>query len=132
LNATAASFALAGYAAIRRRRVARHRACMLAAAACSALFLVTYVWHHAQVGSVPYVGPRWARLLYLSILVPHVVLSAALVPLLPLTLWWALSGAVERHRRLARWTLPVWLVVSVTGVLVYAFVYHGNQSFAAR
>lgn len=131
LNACAGLCLLFGYAAIRRREVERHRAWMLAAAGLSAAFLVSYVWHHAQVGSVRFVGPPWLRAVYLSVLLPHVLLSAALVPLVPLTLWWGWKRAVERHRGLARWTLPIWLVVSATGVLVYFFVYHWNAAPAA-
>lgn len=126
LNAGSAVCLLFGYAAIRRRLVSRHRRWMLSAAALSAAFLVSYVWHHYHVGSVPFIGPRWLRLTYLSVLLPHVVLSAAIVPLVPLTLWWGWQHEVARHRRLARWTLPLWLVVSATGVLVYVFVYHWN------
>lgn len=125
-NGASATCLLLGYAAIRRRAVHVHRRWMLSAAVLSAAFLVSYVWHHYHVGSVPFVGPRWLRLTYLSVLLPHIVLSAAIVPLVPLTLWWGWHQEVERHRRLARWTLPLWLIVSATGVLVYLFVYHWN------
>jgi|DewCreStandDraft_1066081.scaffolds.fasta_scaffold00864_8 putative membrane protein len=118
-----------GWLAIRMRRVRWHRGWMLTAAGLSACFLVSYVVHHYQVGSVRFVGPAWLRALYLAVLVPHVVLSAAMVPLVLTTLWRALSADFARHRRVARWTLPLWLVVSVTGVLVYWMLYHLSPSF---
>lgn len=96
---------------------------MLSAFATSTLFLVSYLTYHYQVGSVPFEGRGWVRLLYFSVLIPHTVLAAAIVPLVLVTLVRALRGRFERHKRLARWTLPLWLYVSVTGVAVYGMLY---------
>ncbi len=123
LNASAAVLLLAGYAAIRSRRQAWHRAAMIAALACSALFLASYLTYHFQVGSRRYPGEGGWRTLYFAILVSHTVLAAALIPLVPLTVVRALRGRFPRHRALARWTLPVWLYVSVTGVVIYGMLY---------
>lgn len=124
LNATATLLLLAGYDRVRRRRIAAHRACMLAAFAVSVLFLTSYVVYHYQAGSVRFPGAGVARGLYLAVLFTHVVL-AAVVPLLAVaTLYLALRGDFVRHRRVARWTLPVWLYVSVTGVVIYVVLYH--------
>ncbi len=124
LNATSAVLLALGFGFIRRRRVAAHRACMVAAFAASTLFLVSYVVYHAQAGSVPFRGRGWVRPVYFALLLSHIVLAAAIVPLALTTLYQALSGRFARHRRIARWTLPVWLYVSVTGVLVYLLLYH--------
>lgn len=125
LNASAVVAMVLGYRAIRRRRVGVHRACMLSAVGLSALFLVSYLVYHAQVGSRPYGGTGWMRGAYFAILLSHTVLAAAIVPLVALTLGRALRGRFDRHVRLARWTLPLWLYVSVTGVVVYLMLYHG-------
>ena len=119
LNATATVLLGTGYVFIRRRRIAAHRACMIAAFVASSLFLITYLIHHAQVGSVPFHGPAWLRPVYFGILVPHIVLAAVVVPLALTTIDRAWRGRFDRHRRLARVTLPIWLYVSVTGVVVY-------------
>jgi len=124
LNATCAALLAAGWLAIRRRRVAVHRACMLAACVASALFLVSYVVYHAVSGSRPFGGQGWIRAVYFPILVSHVVLAAVMVPFVLTTVYRALSGQFDRHVPLARRTLPVWLYVSVTGVLVYLLLYH--------
>jgi uncharacterized membrane protein YozB (DUF420 family) len=125
LNASAAVAIVLGYAAIRRGRVQTHRACMLSAVGLSTLFLASYLVYHAQVGSRPYGGAGWTRAVYLAILLTHVVLAAAIVPLVGTTLYRALRAQFARHARLARWTLPIWLYVSVTGVVVYWMLYHG-------
>lgn len=122
-NATAASLLIAGWTAIRRRLVAVHRACMLGALGASTVFLVGYLLHHARVGSVAFAGPDWLRPVYFAILVPHILLSAVVLPLALATVWLAWRGRFARHRRLARWTLPLWLYVSVSGVLVYWMLY---------
>ena len=124
LNATAAILLSAGYACIRRRRVAAHRACMVAAFVVSSAFLITYLLHHAQVGSVRFEGPSWLRTVYLALLVPHIVLAAAVVPLALTAIHRAWREDFSSHRRVARVTFPVWLFVSVSGVLVYALLYH--------
>jgi putative membrane protein len=123
LNATSTILLVTGWLCIRRRWIAAHRACMLAAFGASAAFLVGYIVHHARVGSVPFGGEGAARTLYFAVLVPHIVLSAVVVPLALVTLWYAWRGHFARHRRLARWTLPVWLYVSASGVTVYWMLY---------
>ncbi len=125
LNGTAAILLVTGFACIRARRIAAHRACMLAAVAVSAIFLACYLAYHCQVGSVPYRGTGWMRRAYFSILLSHTVLAVVIVPMVLRTLWFALKGQLAGHRRLARWTLPLWVYVSVTGVLVYLMLYRG-------
>jgi uncharacterized membrane protein YozB (DUF420 family) len=124
LNGSAAAFLITGYYFIRRRNVRAHRACMLTAFALSSLFLVTYLLHHAQVGSVPFRGTGVLRTLYLAILLPHVLLAAPVVPLALFTIWRGYTGRVPAHRKVARWTLPIWLYVSVSGVVIYWMLYH--------
>jgi putative membrane protein len=124
LNGTSAVLLSAGYVCIRRRRVAAHRACMVTAFGISVLFLVSYLVYHAQAGSVPFAGQGLVRPVYFGLLLSHIVLAAAIVPLALVTLYRAWSERFDRHRRIARWTLPVWLYVSVTGVLVYWMLYH--------
>jgi len=124
LNGAAAALLVAGWRFVRRRRIAPHRACMLAAAVVSLAFLVSYVTYHALAGSRPFPGQGWIRSVYFVLLVSHVVLAAAVTPFVLTTLWRALSGDIARHRRIARVTLPVWLYVSVTGVIVYWMLYH--------
>lgn len=126
LNALAALALLTGYLAIRRRRVGLHRACMASAVALSALFLLGYVVYHWQVGSRRFPGAGAVRAVYLAILVSHTLLAMAVLPLVAVTLGRALRGELARHVRIARWTLPVWLYVSVTGVAVYWLLYHGR------
>ncbi len=124
LNATCAALLVAGWMAIKRRRIAVHRACMLAACVASALFLVSYVVYHALAGSRPFTGQGWIRAVYFPLLISHVVLAAVMVPFVLTTVYRALAGQYARHVPLARRTLPVWLYVSVTGVLVYVLLYH--------
>jgi putative membrane protein len=123
LNASSGVCLLLGYVCIRRRKVAQHRACMLSAFGLSSTFLVTYLLHHAQVGSVPYRGTGWLRPLYYSILLPHVLLAGLIVPLALFTVYRAWTGNLGGHRRIARYTLPLWLFVSVSGVVVFAMLY---------
>jgi putative membrane protein len=124
LNATSATLLTLGWMAIRRRRIALHRACMLAACGISTLFLVSYVSYHYLAGSRPFMGRGWIRWVYFPILVSHILLAAAMVPFVLTTAYRALSGDFARHVRIARLTLPVWLYVSVTGVVVYLLLYH--------
>ena len=124
LNATAAVLLATGWFLIRSGRVAAHRRCMIAAFVTSSLFLVSYVIYHAQAGSKPYLGTGVMRVVYFTILIPHVVLAAAVLPLAIVTLRRGLRRDDVRHRRLARITLPLWLFVSVTGVVVYVMLYH--------
>jgi len=123
LNATSAALLLLGWTLIRRGQRDAHRRAMTAAFACSGLFLVSYLVYHAQVGSVRFAGTGTVRTLYFAILLTHTVLAAAVAPMAVTTFVLAWKGRFERHRRLARWTLPVWLYVSVTGVVVYVMLY---------
>lgn len=123
LNATSGVLLLAGYYFIRRRSVYAHRACMVAALVVSGLFLVSYVVYHSNYGSVRFTGRGAVRTVYFVVLVTHVVLAAAIVPLVVLTVRRALRADYIRHRRIARWTYPLWLYVSVTGVVVYLMLY---------
>jgi uncharacterized membrane protein YozB (DUF420 family) len=124
LNATSAALLAIGWTAIRRRRIALHRACMLAACGVSTLFLVSYVTYHYAAGSRAFMGQGWIRWIYFPILVSHIILAAVMVPFVLMTAYRALSGDYVRHVRIARLTLPVWLYVSVTGVVVYLLLYH--------
>lgn len=123
LNATAAILLLAGYIAIRRRHVHAHRACMLGAFAVSVAFGISYCIYHYHVGDVRFGGEGWIRPVYFSILISHITLATAIVPLVLITLGRALRGRFAKHRRIARWTWPIWMYVSVTGVVVYLMVY---------
>ena len=125
LNATAGVLLFAGWLMIRGGRITAHRRCMLAAFTASSLFLVSYVVFHAQAGSRPFTGQGPARAVYFAILISHVVLAAAIVPLALVTLTRALRGDFVRHRRIARWTFPIWMYVSVTGVVIYWMLYGG-------
>jgi uncharacterized membrane protein YozB (DUF420 family) len=124
LNATSALLLVLGYVAIRRRDVHAHRRLMLTAFATSTLFLLSYVRYHLAVGSVPFGHAGWLRTLYFTILIPHVILAAVIVPLALWTLSHAWRGRYHRHARIAKITLPLWLYVSVTGVIVYLMLYH--------
>jgi putative membrane protein len=123
LNSLSAAFLITGYYFIRSKRVDAHRACMLSAFGCSTLFLISYLVYHYQVGSVPFKSQGWIRTVYFTILITHTILAAAVVPLALMTLSRALKGRFPAHRRIARWTFPVWLYVSVTGVVVYVMLY---------
>lgn len=123
LNATSAALLTAGYYYIRTGRRERHKACMVAALVVSGLFLASYLVYHFQVGSVPFQGTGPIRVVYFTILISHVVLAMAIVPLVLVTVSRALAGRFDRHRAIARWTLPLWLYVSVTGVMVYWMLY---------
>lgn len=124
LNASAAVLLVWGYTLIRRKRVETHRKVMTAAFVTSCLFLVSYLVYHAQAGSKRFAGTGAIRTVYLSILGTHTILAAAIPILAIVTLRRGLSGKYDRHRRIARWTLPIWLYVSVTGVIVYVMLYH--------
>jgi len=124
LNAGAGACLLAGLRFVRRRQLEAHKRCMLTAFGLSSAFLVSYLIHHAQVGSIPFRGSGLWRPLYFGILIPHVVLAGVIVPLALLTLYRGLTGKVTAHRRIARYTFPLWLFVSVSGVAVYALLYH--------
>jgi uncharacterized membrane protein YozB (DUF420 family) len=124
LNGLSATFLVAGFFLVRQRKIEAHRACMLAALGCSVLFLVSYLYYHSQVGSVRFQGTGMLRTFYLTVLLTHSVLAAAVPFLAGVTLFRALRGRFDKHAAIARWTLPIWLYVSVTGVLVYWMLYH--------
>ncbi len=123
LNATSAVFLLLGYWQIRQKKITAHRVCMSAAFLTSVLFLSSYLYYHYHHGSTKFQGQGAVRLIYFTILLTHTVLAAVIVPMILLTLRRALKGEFARHRSLARWTLPLWLYVSVTGVVVYLMLY---------
>jgi uncharacterized membrane protein YozB (DUF420 family) len=123
LNATSTLLLFVGWLFIRRRDMRRHRFCMLSAFTASGLFLTSYVIYHANVGSVPFRGEGPIRVVYFTILITHVILAATILPLALVTLSRALARRFDRHRAIARWTLPIWLYVSVTGVVIYVMLY---------
>ena len=124
INGVAAVLLVLGYILIRQKKISAHRVCMVGAFALSILFLASYLTYHYQVGSVRFQGTGPVRTVYLGVLLTHTVL-AAVVPFLALiTLWRALRERFEKHVAIARWTLPIWLYVSVTGVVVYWMLYH--------
>jgi putative membrane protein len=123
LNGTSALLLVCGFLCIRRKKIAAHRVCMLSAFAVSALFLISYLTLHYYAGMTRFTGQGWIRPTYFSILISHTILAAAIVPLILLTLSRAVRGQFDRHVRIARWTLPCWVYVSVTGVLVYWILY---------
>lgn len=124
LNATATILLLRGYVLIKRGRERAHIVTMLSAFGVSIVFLVFYLIYHYHVGSVRFVGPPGVRAFYLGMLLTHVVLAAAVPFLAGLTIYWGLEDRREKHRRLAKWTFPIWLYVSITGVLIYFMLYH--------
>jgi uncharacterized membrane protein YozB (DUF420 family) len=123
LNGLAALFLTVGYVQIRRGRQELHKRCMLAALVTSALFLVSYVIYHLNIGSRPFPGQGVIRIVYFAILITHVVLAAATLPLALVTATRGLKGQYSRHVRIARWTLPIWLYVSGTGVVISLLLY---------
>jgi putative membrane protein len=123
LNALSGILLLIGYVLIRQRRIETHRKVMIAAFVTSSIFLICYVVYHAQVGSVRFTRQGFVRPLYFTILITHVTLAAAVVPLALVTLSRGLKARYAKHRAIARWTFPIWLYVSITGVLVYVLLY---------
>ncbi len=124
LNGTSAVLLATARRFIKRGRITMHRRLMLGAVAASSLFLVSYLWYHAHVGSVHFQGQGWPRPLYFSILITHTILAAAVLPLVLITLTRGLRGRYKRHRAIARWTYPIWMYVSITGVVIYVLLYH--------
>ena len=124
LNATSGVLLTSGFIMIRKRRIQAHRACMLSAFFVSTAFLISYVTYHIRVGNVLFQGQGWIRPVYFTLLISHVTLAIVILPLALITLSRALREQFDRHRRIARWTLPLWLYVSVTGVIVYVMLYH--------
>ena len=126
LNALSGVFLLTGYVLIRQKRIDVHRRFMLAACATSVLFLISYVTYHVMRGGAvtPFTGTGPIRTVYFTILISHTILAVVILPLAILSVWNGLKMRVPQHRRVARWTFPLWMYVSVTGVLVYFFLYH--------
>ncbi len=123
LNGTSAVLLAFGYLFIRRKKVNLHKACMVSAFVISTLFLVSYLIYHYHAGSKPFPGEGWTRPLYFAILISHVILATVSLPLAIVTLARGLRGRFEKHRSIAHWALPIWLYVSVTGVVVYLMLY---------
>lgn len=123
LNAASAGLLVAGFVCIRAKRVAAHTCCMVGAALASTVFLGSYLIYHAQVGSVRFLGQGWIRPVYFAILISHTALAMVVGPLAARTLFLAARRRFDAHRALARWTLPLWLYVSVTGLIVYGMLY---------
>ncbi len=123
LNGLSALFLTAGYLFIRRQRQRAHRNCMIAAVVTSTLFLVCYLTYHAQVGRTIFREPAWFRPIYLTILLTHTVLAVVILPLVVMTLNRALKERFELHKKIARWTWPIWMYVSITGVVIYLLLY---------
>lgn len=130
LNATSAVLLVLGYRWIKRKRVGAHTVCMLAALAVSALFLGSYLLYHARVGSVRFPGTGWIRPVYFALLSSHTILAIAIVPLIARTVFLAIRRRFAEHQRIARWTLPLWLYVSITGVIVYLMLYQMPSAWA--
>jgi len=124
LNAVSACLLSAGYFCVRTGRILAHKTCMILAFTSSTIFLVSYVIYHVRVGSVHFQGQGWIRPVYFTLLGTHTILAIVIVPMVILTLSRALREQFDRHRRIARWTLPLWFYVSVTGVVVYVLLYH--------
>ena len=124
LNSTSALLLLAGFRFIRNGRIQAHRNCQVTAVVTSTLFLVSYLTYHYHHGATRFAGQGLVRPLYFTILITHTILAVVIVPLIVVTLYRAARGDFIRHRRIARWTLPLWLYVSVTGVIVYLMLYH--------
>jgi putative membrane protein len=123
LNALSGVFLLVGYVLIRRRQITAHRNAMLGAFASSTLFLISYLVYHAQAGSRPFTGQGVIRYVYFAILISHVILATAILPMAIATLSRGLRGNYVAHKRIAKWTFPTWMYVSVTGVIVYVMLY---------
>ena len=124
LNSTSAVFLIAGYVFIKRLRINAHRYCQITALVTSTVFLISYLTYHYYHGDTRFLGQGIVRPFYFTILITHVILAIVIVPLVLVTLYRALRMDFIRHRRIARWTLPLWLYVSVTGVIVYLMLYH--------
>lgn len=124
LNGTSAVLLTVGYVFIRLKKVTAHKTCMLTAFGVSSLFLISYLIYHYHVGSVLFGGTGWIRPVYFTLLISHIVLAVCIVPLALITIYRAWTEQFEKHMRIARWTLPLWLYVSVTGVIVYWMLYH--------
>ncbi len=123
LNGFCTIFLLLGFIYIKRGDIKTHQKCMVTSLILSALFLISYLIYHSQVGSVPYPHRDWTRPIYFAILIPHIILAAVNVPFIIALVWRAYKGEFDRHRRLARWVWPSWIFVSITGVIIYLMLY---------
>jgi len=123
LNAVVSVLLAAGFCFVRAKKIVAHKACMLTAVAISAVFLASYLYYHYHEGGTPFPGQGVVRGLYFTILISHVILAVVILPLVIITATLGLRGRIERHRKLARWTLPLWFYVSVTGVVIYWMLY---------
>ncbi len=124
LNGVATVLLLSGFIAIKKGQRQFHIICMVSALLVSALFLISYLVYHAHVGSKPFPDLGWIKTVYLIILVPHIILAAVMVPMILKTFWHAFRQEWEKHKRIARWTFPIWIYVSITGVIIYFMLYH--------
>ena len=124
LNTLAFIFIVFGVIAIKKKNIQKHKKCMLTATFFSVLFLTSYSIYHYYVGSVAFTGIGLIRIVYFTILIPHIILAAVQVPLILSTLYFALSSQIPKHRSIAKWTTPIWLFVSITGVIIYLMLYH--------
>lgn len=124
LNASAATLLVAGFSFVRKGNRSAHRACMVTALVVSTVFMVFYLYYHAKIGNIPFAGTGPIRPVYFTILASHVILAAFLFPMALVTAGFALTGRTQRHRKIARWTLPIWLYVSVTGIIIYLMAFH--------
>jgi len=124
LNTLSAISISTGYYFIHNKNIAAHRACMITALILSSIFFIIYIIYHLNVGNIPFAGQGMIRPVYFSILTSHVILAATTVVLVITTVTLIIKGKIEKHRKLARWTLPIWLYVSVTGVIIYLMAFH--------
>ena len=124
LNLTSAVLLFIGRVQIKRSRADRHKRIMISALISSSLFLACYLIYHSIVGSVPYRHYDWTRPIYFAILIPHSILAAVMTPFIVLAVWYALKQKFDRHRRVVRWLWPVWMFVSISGIVVYLMLYH--------
>ena len=124
LNTLSAAFVTAGYINIRKGNKSAHKACMISALTVSAIFMIFYLYYHAKVGYIPFAGEGNIRYLYFSLLASHIILAAIAFPLVLITAGLAIAGRFSSHKRIARWTVPIWLYVSISGVTVYVMSFH--------
>jgi putative membrane protein len=131
LNAICTVLLVTGYSFIRRGKKSAHRACMVSAFACSTMFLASYIYFHLHAGVIRFGGEGWIRPVYFTLLISHMILAVAILPLILITISRALRERFDRHRAIARWTLPIWLYVSVTGVVIYVLLYRAYTPIGA-
>ena len=132
LNGLATVFLVFGYVFIRKGNIPKHRLSMVAACLCSLIFLACYVWYHMHAGRNTFQTPGWIRTVYLGILLSHTILAVVIVPFVLITLGRAIRGNFQRHKKIARYTWPMWIYVSITGVTIYLFLYHLDPALTPR